>query len=160
MAIFKRYQTMVQIFKGVKAIIRIADKNDYLKIEKILLESNLPIAGIKDPNCKLFALEIEQEIVGTIGYELYGKIALLRSLAVVPSQRGQGRAKELFEFTTKHLKEKNIKTVYGLTLTIPEWLLKLGFKEIKREDISNELFASAELQGACPDSARAFTKSI
>ena len=141
-------------------MIREARAKDFKGIEEILLNAKLPIAGIKKPNCKLFVLEAQQEIAGIIGYELYGDIALLRSLAVVPSQQGQGRAKELFEFIFRHLKEKNIRDVYGLTLTIPEWLLKLGFNEIKRDDIAPELFASEELKGACPDSARAFTKSI
>ncbi len=141
-------------------MIREANTTDFKLIEKLLLNANLPIAGIKDPNCKLFVLELQKEIVAVIAYELYGNIALLRSLVVAPSQRGQGRAKELFEFIFRHLKENNVSTVYGLTLTIPEWLLKLGFKEIKRENIAAELFASEELQGACPSSARAFTKSI
>jgi N-acetylglutamate synthase-like GNAT family acetyltransferase len=51
------------------------------------------------------------------------------------------------------LSSRGIREFYLLTTTAQDYFAKRGFKPIEREEIHPQLLASAEFQGACPDTA-------
>lgn len=95
-----------------------------------------------------------EELVGSGGLEFYGDKTLLRSLAVSQAIRSQSLGKQIVEDLLRQVKERGIKEIYLLTLTAYYFFLKLGFTEINRDEVPEEIKASSEFLHVCPASAR------
>lgn len=151
------YSAQIQ---ATKPAVREALAADRQPIEALLKGADLPTDGLGAT--ELLVLEENGAVVGVVGFEAYGETALLRSLVVAPERRGGGLARALLVRTFTVLHARGFTVAYGLTTTIPELLLKLGFTEISRDTLPEALRASAQLQGAqaCPASARAFSRQI
>jgi amino-acid N-acetyltransferase len=135
-------------------LLRPATPADRPALERLLASARLPLDGLADT--RLFVLEEGDAIVGAVGFERHGDLGLLRSLAVDPGHRGAGLGAFLLESGLLELRRAGVREAYGLTETIASWLERLGWEELARDDLPAALRASRELQGACPDSARAF----
>ena len=72
----------------------------------------------------------------------------------------EGSDLKLLHHLLKTLRADGVVTVYGLTTTIPGWLLRLGFREIMRDELPAALRGSEQLRGACPASAKVFAKDL
>lgn len=94
------------------------------------------------------------QMVGSGGLEYYGDKALLRSLAVSQAMRSQSLGKQIVADLVQLVKEKDIKEIYLLTLTAYYFFLKLGFTEINRDEVPQEIKSSTEFSHVCPASAR------
>ena len=70
--------------------IRLAKATDYEQIKLLLQSVNLPIEGVHENMNNFLILENNSQLIGTVGLELYGDKALLRSLAVAKSQQNRG----------------------------------------------------------------------
>ena len=138
--------------------IREAREEDRDTVRGLLIASALPTAGLR--STRLFVLIKHDAVVGAVGYEDYAPYALLRSLVVAPEVRDQGGGGELLETVLAEAKREGLQKVYALTTTIPEWLSRSGFVETTRSELPRALYASAELQGACPDTARVFRRTL
>lgn len=151
------YSAQIQ---ATKPAIREALPADRRPIEALLEGASLPTDGLDAT--ELLVLEENGAVVGVVGFESYGQTALLRSLAVAPERRGGGLARVLLVCAFTVMRARGFTVAYGLTSTIPELMLKLGFTELSRAALPEALGASAQLRGAqaCPASARAFTKQI
>jgi len=95
-----------------------------------------------------------EEMVGSGGLEYYADKALLRSLAVSQTMRSQSLGKQIVADLVQLVKEKDIKEIYLLTLTAYYFFLKLGFTEINRDEVPQEIKSSTEFSHVCPASAR------
>ena len=80
--------------------------------------------------------------------------ALLRSLAVSQTMRSQSLGKQIVEDLIQQVKSKGIKEIYLLTLTAYYFFLKLGFSEVYRDAVPQEIKSSTEFSQVCPTSAR------
>jgi amino-acid N-acetyltransferase len=138
--------------------LRKATPQDLPGICHLLLQAGLPTQGTEE--AELFVLEQNGTLQGVVGLERYGSVALLRSLAVAPVLQGQGRGRLLMTFITDYARRQGFSALYGLTATIPDWLLRLGFTEVSRDVLPEALHASQELRGACPASARVFAQVL
>lgn len=146
--------------EAAKPLVRAAEMDsggDSAAVRELLTASGLPLAGLE--HTRLWVLEMDA-LVGVAGFERYGIFALFRSLAVVPEARGRGIAAALLRHLLTLLKTDGVTEVYGLTTTIPNWLLRLGFEETTKDAFPPELARSEQLRGACPGSARAFRKVL
>ncbi len=95
-----------------------------------------------------------EELVGSGGLELYGDKALLRSLAVSQTIRSQSLGRQIMEDLLQQVRSKDIKEIYLLTQTALYFFLKLGFKEVNRVEVPDEIRNSTEFSQVCPGSAR------
>jgi len=95
-----------------------------------------------------------EELVGSGGLELYGDKALLRSLAVSQTIRSQSLGRQIMEDLLQQVRSKDIKEIYLLTQTALYFFLKLGFKEVNRGEVPDEIRNSTEFSQVCPGSAR------
>lgn len=100
------------------------------------------------------------EVVGCAGAEVYGHIALLRSVAVAPGLHKQGIGKLLLDRLIHEAQRRDIVRLYLLTVTAPEYFAQFGFKRAKIEEAPPALKASAEFQGACPACAAFMTLAL
>jgi N-acetylglutamate synthase-like GNAT family acetyltransferase len=130
--------------------LRHATQADWPAIEALLVANKLPTEGAQ-AHLSTYLLAISNgEVVGSAGAEVYGQIALLRSVAVAPGLRKQGIGKLLLNSLLQEARRRNIGKLYLLTITAPEYFAQFGFKRGKIEDAPQALKASAEFQGACP----------
>jgi amino-acid N-acetyltransferase len=93
------------------------------------------------------------QVVGTVGLEVYGAEALLRSAVVDPDRRGSGLGNELVAGLLDRAGKRGIREVYLLTTTAERWFPRFGFARVPREDVAPSVRASEEFRGACPESA-------
>ena len=149
------YSARVQ---ATKPLIRAATEGDSATVRELLDMSGLPLAGLEHTH--LWVSEADQTVTGVVGFERYETSALLRSLAVVPEYRGRGLGEALLHYIFTQLKADGVTDAYGLTTTVLDWLLCLGFAETTRDALPPELARSEQLQGACPASARVFYRVL
>jgi N-acetylglutamate synthase-like GNAT family acetyltransferase len=140
--------------------LRPASQADWLAIEALLRANKLPLEGAWS-HLDTYLLAVSNgEIVGCAGAEVYGPVALLRSVAVAPGLHQQGIGKLLLERLIHEAQRRDIARLYLLTVTAPEYFAQFGFKRAKIDEAPQALKASAEFQGACPACAAFMTLAL
>jgi N-acetylglutamate synthase-like GNAT family acetyltransferase len=130
--------------------LRQAGAADWPAVEALLLANKLPTEGARQ-HLRTYLLAVSNgEVVGCAGAEVYGDIALLRSVAVAPGLQRQGIGRLLVERLLLEATRRQIRRIFLLTVTAPEYFARYGFKRGPIDRAPDALKASAELQGACP----------
>ena len=87
-------------------------------VKQLLSESGLPIEDITAKHLQhFFGCGSGLELEGLVGLELYGDVALLRSLAVASSRRRTGVGSGLVGHAERHARDQGVKSLYLLTTT-------------------------------------------
>jgi len=137
----------------VELVVSPAAAADVDAIKQLLVENDLPVAGVDD-HWKTFVVAREgEQIVGCGGSEAYRNAALIRSIAVAPEHRSRGIGRLLVRQLIDRLSSRGIREFYLLTTTAQEYFKKRGFKKCDRDEVHPQLLASREFQDACPKSA-------
>jgi len=130
--------------------LRQGSQADWAAVAALLQANKLPLDGAQAHLHNYLLALSNGEVVGCAGAEVYGDIALLRSVAVAPGLHKQGIGKLLLDRLIHEARRRQIRTLYLLTVTAPEYFAQAGFKRMKMDDAPAALKASAEFQGACP----------
>ena len=140
--------------------LRPAAPSDWPAIEALLRANKLPLEGAQ-AHLDTYLLAVSNgEIVGCAGAEVYGHIALLRSVAVAPGLHKQGIGKLLLDRLIHEAQRRDIVRLYLLSVTAPEYFAQFGFKRANIDEAPQALKASAEFQGACPACAAFMTLAL
>jgi amino-acid N-acetyltransferase len=135
--------------------LRTANPRDWAAIRAHLERAGLPVAGAQE-HLAHFTLALNgQRLVGVAGLEVYRDAALLRSVAVNQSLRGQGVGAELVRCSLETARGLGVKDVVLLTETAEDYFPRFSFRVIPRDAVPNTVKQSLEFRGACPDSATA-----
>lgn len=140
--------------------IRVANTADLVGITELLTAAGLPSAGVSDWLSEFLIAEHDSAIVGSAGMEIYGASALLRSVAVRSSHRGQGLARQLVEDLLDRARRKGLHRIYLLTETAAPYFQQLGFALLPREHVDRAVQASKEFQDLCAETAIAMAQSL
>jgi amino-acid N-acetyltransferase len=138
--------------------LRPARPEELAAVRDLLVSAGLPLDGLEDAALLLVAVR-GAAVVGCAALERHGAdgnaVQLLRSVAVREDLRGAGLGAAL---TERILAEADARKepVALLTETAPGYFPRFGFRPVPRAALPVALFASKELQGACPATARAF----
>jgi N-acetylglutamate synthase-like GNAT family acetyltransferase len=135
------------------SMIRPAQPADESAILALLETCGLPLGGAREHLGNFWVAADGSHLVGTVGFERYGDVALLRSVATHPDWRRRGIAAALCERALAAATRDGIRTVYLLTETAQSYFPRFGFHQIPRSESDPRLAASAEFQGACGDAA-------
>jgi len=134
--------------------------------------ADLPIVLDLLQRCKMPQASLEQHlastlvaregvrIVGCAALEVYGRAALLRSVAVEPSSRGLGLGAQLTNAALDLARAHAVQTVYLLTDTASVFFLRFGFRRLLRTDVDPAVQQSVEFTDACPESALAMCADL
>ena len=134
-------------------LIRPATQQDLDEVLDLLRRNELPTEGVAD-NLRTFVVARDgSRLVGCGGAEAHEFAALLRSFVVEDDLRGIGLGRRLVREILDRLASRGLREFYLLTTTAEEFFRKRGFKPIDRDEVHPQLLGSAELQGACPDTA-------
>lgn len=137
----------------MSTLIRPATAADRSGVVGLLREAGLPDAGVPADLRDFVVAERDGALGGAAGLEVYDDTALLRSVVVAPAWRGTGLGKELVDYVLASARARGIGDIYLLTTTAEHWFPRFGFRPVARATVPAPLHASAEFQGACPESA-------
>src|SRR6266699_1620585 len=141
-------------------IIDAAQETDLPAILALLEKSGLPQNGLSDHITTTLVARENHAIVGIAALELYGTVALLRSVAVADQLRGQGLGQQLTKEALKLAEQHGVTLVYLLTETASGFFPRLGFRPIPRSEVAPAIHASPEWTTACPDTAQAMVADL
>lgn len=133
--------------------LRRATPEDLPAVLDLLAQAGLPQAGVSGGHVQLFLAETDGQLAGVAGLEHYGTSALLRSVAVSPTQRGRRVAQRLVEKILDEARCACIHDVYLRTTTAEDYFPRFGFAPVTVDQVPEAVRASVEFQGACPASA-------
>ena len=127
-------------------------RGDTFELTEFLRASDLTTSGIGEPDVRLWIdVDADSRVVGSTGFEISGRAALLRSVAVSPSHRANGRGTELAQFALDELVALGILRVWLFSRRSGEFWQKLGFESASTEELAVALATTHQV--------RAFTES-
>ena len=130
-------------------------------VKQLLSESGLPIEDITAQHLQhFFGFGSGPELEGLVGLELYGEVALLRSLAVASSRRGTGVGSGLVAHAELHARDKGVQSLYLLTTTAEQFFLRRGYARIPRDEAPAAIRSTKEFSGICPTSSAFMVKYL
>jgi len=130
-------------------------------VKQLLSESSLPIEDITAQHLQhFFGCGSGLELEGLVGLELYGDVALLRSLAVAASRRNSGLGSRLVAHAERHARDQGVQSLYLLTTTAEKFFLRRGFARIPRDEAPAAIKTTSEFSGICPTSSAFMVKYL
>ena len=126
--------------------VRAAQAADYAEVLMLLKQAGLPSDGVQENfNNFLVARDAEDDLIGCVGWEAHGDMALLRSLAVSEAARGKGLGRELVLEVLSTARAQQMREVVLLTTTAEKFFAGFfGFEKVERNAYDDKLFASLE----------------
>jgi N-acetylglutamate synthase-like GNAT family acetyltransferase len=125
-----------------------------------LREAGLPTADLNAPGRLFYRMEGAGRPTVYGGLEIHGMHGLLRSLAVVPAERGRGHGREMALALIEEARARDLTHLWLLTLTAAEFFAKLGFQRTDRSAAPPAIAASEEFATLCPASAVCMTFAL
>jgi amino-acid N-acetyltransferase len=130
-------------------------------VKQLLSESSLPIEDITAQHLHhFFGCGSGLELEGLVGLELYGEVALLRSLAGASSRRGSGVGSGLVAHAERHARDQGVQSLYLLTTTAEQFFLRRGYARIPRDEAPAAIKGTKEFSGICPASSTFMVKQL
>jgi len=140
--------------------IRPGTPEDFSTALAMLKASGLPTEDLTAVHLALVA-EGHAGILGIIGMESFaGSIALLRSLAVVPSARGEGVGRSLVAALEAMAAKRRIRQLWLLTNDADAFFRGLGFAVRLREEAPVAIRNTAEFSRLCPADSILMSKNL
>ncbi|HEV7765758.1 MAG TPA: arsenic resistance N-acetyltransferase ArsN2 [Thermoanaerobaculia bacterium] len=133
--------------------LRSAVDGDLTDIERLLVESSLPLIGVAESLGTFIVAESNGQLVGVVGLEICCEYALLRSTAVASEWRDRGLGRRLVERIIAEAEVRGIRALYLLTTTAERYFPSFGFANTTRDVVPAPVQQTAEFQSACPASA-------
>jgi amino-acid N-acetyltransferase len=128
---------------------------DLPQILALLERCGLPFQGVAEARETTVVARKEGKIIGCAALEVYGPVALLRSVAVDPAHQGQALGSTLVQRQVQDAQHLDVHRIYLFTETACDYFPRFGFRLIDRSDVPPEIHTSVEWEVACPASAQA-----
>ncbi len=100
------------------------------------------------------------DLVGVGGAEIYGRFALLRSLAVRADHRGAGWGERITRRVIEDTRHAGVGELFLLTTTAERYFASRGWEVIPRLDVPEVIAATAEFATLCPSTAIVMRRSL
>lgn len=120
-----------------------ARTTDLSEVLALLEEVDLPKEGVAEHFGEFFVARAGGKLVGCVGQERYGDVALLRSLAVSPSLQRSGLGQALTARLLDEARASGVREFVLLTTTARDFFARqFAFAETERRNF-NETFADS-----------------
>jgi amino-acid N-acetyltransferase len=120
----------------------------------LLEQAGLPTQDLTAAHCEdFFFAGAASDPTGLVGLEIFGDVALLRSLVVTPARRGTGEGASLLGHAEGEARARGVRALYLLTTTAEPFFVKHGYTRAAREDAPAAIRATREFAGICPASS-------
>jgi amino-acid N-acetyltransferase len=141
-------------------VIEPAESADEPAIRALLRQSGLPDEDFAAHLPHFLVARHSGNLVGTVGFELHGTDALLRSLAVAPDWQGDGLGGALVRRLEDEARRVGVRCFYLLTTTAEKFFARRWFRTIPRDRVPPAIAATPEFQGLCPATAVCMARSV
>jgi amino-acid N-acetyltransferase len=130
-------------------------------VKALITDCELPDDDLTTAKLRHFVLARKGDaVIGAVGLEPFGPYALLRSLAVAETYRGQGIANRLIEAIERHARQVGVDVLCLLTMTAAGFFDHHGYRRISRASAPAPLQDTAEFTSLCPETAVCMQKKI
>lgn len=140
---------------SVPCTLEAAQPSDLAAVLALLKRAELPQEGVESRLSTTVVARETGQVVGCAVLEIYGTVALLRSVAVDSDARGRGLGWQLVEERLQEARRRGIQEVYLLTETAQHYFPRFGFRPIERSVVAPFIHASIEWTIDCPQTAQA-----
>ena len=128
-------------------------------VTELLEQCGLPVSDLSaSTSLHFFGHRLGSQLVGVVGLECYGAVALLRSLGVAPTHRMSGLGQTLVLFAEGYAFSHNISSVFLLTTTAAAFFTKLDYVPVSRDTAPAPIQATTQFSSLCPSSATFMVK--
>jgi amino-acid N-acetyltransferase len=136
-----------------------ANEEQRLQILELLSAHTLPIQDITAA-VQLYALKVEEQVLGSAGLEVHGNKALLRSVCVADALKGRGWGSFINQQLEGIALEQGIQELYLVTTTAEAFFARRGYSRLQRSSVPGEVLESGQFKGICPASAAIMVKCL
>ena len=127
----------------------------------LLASARLPTEDLTEAHCEHFFFSgSAKQPTGLVGLELFGDVALLRSLVVSEASRGKGEGAALLEHAERHARARGVRELYLLTTTAEKFFEKHGFVRAARDAAPAAISGTREFAGICPASSAFMSRRL
>jgi N-acetylglutamate synthase-like GNAT family acetyltransferase len=122
---------------------------DVPDLARLLTRAELTVSGLRDPAVRLWVLrDATGRVQGSAGYELSedGRQALVRSVAVDASRRGEGLGVRLARFTLERAAEVGARQAWLFSRHRGPFWRRLGFEPADREALARVLAGTHQVR--------------
>ena len=130
--------------------VRQATRQDLQSVNDLLESASLPTLGVEQHLQHFIVAENAGAIVGAIGLEVYGDVALLRSAVVASKDQGKGIGSLLYNQSLLQARRLGVRRLILLTNTAEKYFEPKGFMKIDQKSVTGPVTTSVEFSGACP----------
>lgn len=129
-------------------------------VSKLLKTARLPIEDLPEGLEHFLAVGDTANPDGVVGLQIFGDVALLRSLVVAASARGCGLGKYLVAAAEDRARAHGVRRVFLLTDTAEEFFAALGYDTIERSLAPGAIRRTAQFSDLCPACAAFMVKQL
>lgn len=130
-------------------------------IRALLRECDLPVEDLTPDHLAHFLVVHGGTCLrGCVGLEPVGDAALLRSLAVRPSDRGRALGTRLVEAAERTARADGLRTLYLFTTTAAEYFRRRGYERVERAELPEAVRQTEEAARLCPSTAPCMRKHL
>jgi len=128
---------------------------------QLLHDAQLPTEDLTAAHCESFYFAgPASRPTGLVGLEIFGDVALLRSLVVAAERRGSGEGGILLKHAEEQARANGVRTLYLLTTTAEPFFAKHGYLRATRESAPASIRATREFAGICPASSAFMCRAL
>ena len=137
---------------------RFCQQQDVNSVCDLLRSSNLPYKDFDLNKIKVILAIDDDDIIGSIGVELYPPNALLRSFVLRPQYRGKSIGNNMFQYLMSYGSQKGIRDIHLLTDTADSYFISHGFIVANRNDAPSQIRQTSEFKDLCPSTCTYMVK--
>jgi amino-acid N-acetyltransferase len=152
------FKTISQLYAMIE-LIR-ADARNHPDLVALLRQVKLPAEDLPAGLPHFFLGYRNDELIASAGLELYGAVALLRSVAVLPEFRGRGIGNRLFDKAFEHAASQGVRELWLITDTAGAYFEKMEFQRVERSETHPAIAGTAQFNGICPGSAAVMRRFV
>ena len=127
----------------------------------LLAGASLPTEDLTEVHCATFFYSGPAEApTGLVGLELFGAVALLRSLVVTEAQRGTGAGSALLALAEAEARARGVRELFLLTTTAEAFFKRHGDVRSPRESVPEAIRATREFSVICPSNSACMKRHL
>ena len=128
---------------------------------RLLRDAGLPTEDLNDSQLEHFSYAgPATHPTGLVGLEIFGDVALLRSLVVAPGRRGLGDGEQLLTHAESYARSAGVRSLYLLTTTAEAFFARRGYARAARDAAPPAIRSTREFSGICPASSAFMSKPL
>jgi len=141
--------------------LRRARAADWGDVSRLLDDAELPVTDLGPALLEHFLIaELDDDVVGLVGLEVFGTTGLLRSLVVAKRARSAGLGGKLVAALEAAAQAAGVRELWLLTIDAENFFIRHGYDVVTRDAVPDAIRLSKEFAELCPDSACLMLKDL